>query len=61
MKTETLFWLGALIVFFLIFVYAYISYRLGTGVIDIMPPKTEDAIVMGFSVLGIFKSIYEIR
>jgi len=47
-------------VFVIVFLISYISLKQGVGVLDIMPYRIEDMIVMGFSVLGVFKSVVEV-
>lgn len=59
MAKETLFWLGLLIVFFIVFLLSYINFKQGIGMLNIMPIKIENKIIMGFSVVGILKSLYE--
>jgi hypothetical protein len=59
MPEKILFWLGMMLVFFIIFLLSFVSMGQGTGILGIMPYRYEDPVVMGFSVLGIVKSIYE--
>ena len=59
MVKKTLFWLGLLIVFFIIFLLSYISLQQGRGMLNIMPTNIENKIIMGFSVLGMIKALYE--
>ena len=58
---EIVFWLGAMSVFFIVFMLAFICTRLDMGILNIMPYRTENAVVMGFAILGIVKSIFEMR
>jgi hypothetical protein len=55
-----LFWLFTMIVFLIVFAVAYICQRLGVGMLNIMPREVENLIVMGFSVLGMGKCLWEV-
>ncbi len=59
MAEKILFWIGMMLIFFITFLLAFISLGQGAGILGIMPYRFEDPIVMGFSVLGMIKSIYE--
>jgi len=58
---KTLFWLGSLILFMMFFMLGYVSLKLQTGSLNIMPHQVENPIIMGFSVLGMLKSLFEMR
>jgi len=59
-KKTIMFWLGMMIVFLLTFMLGYLGLKTGTGILNIMPVTAENFSIMFLSVLGMFKSIYEI-
>jgi hypothetical protein len=59
MAKKTLLLLGLMNLFLIIFLLGFINIQQGVGMLNIMPAKIENQIIMGFCVLGILKSIFE--
>jgi len=57
---KTFFLIGLMCVFAIIFFLAFIAYKTGFGLLNIMPVKYEGAVIMVFSVIGIIKTVREL-
>ncbi len=50
------------VVFAIIFVFAFVNYINGRAFLNIgLPVNVENIIVMGFSILSMFNTIYELK
>jgi hypothetical protein len=60
MRHKVMFWLVTMLIFLIVFSIAYVCERLGVGILNIMPIDVENMVVMGFSVLGMGKCLWEV-
>lgn len=60
MRHKVIFWLVTMLIFLIVFSIAYVCERLGVGILNIMPRDVENMVVMGFSVLGMGKCLWEV-
>jgi hypothetical protein len=60
MRHKVMFWLVTMLIFLIVFSIAYVCERLGVGILNLMPKDVENMVVMGFSVLGMGKCLWEV-
>jgi hypothetical protein len=61
MAVKTLLLLGIMNLFLIIFLLSYINILQGEPMLNIMPVKIENQIIMCLCVLGILKTIFDMR
>lgn len=58
---KTVFWMVSMLFFAGVFFLALLYYNLDMAILNIMPARQGNIVLMFFSILGVLKSLFEIH